>query len=60
MRLSPWMAKGFCKENYTGKTEVKGRGNSTWGYPKKPYRLKLDKKSEICGLGKSEELYIAG
>ena len=31
-------------ENYTGKTEVKGRGNSTWGDPKKPYRLKLDNK----------------
>ena len=38
-------------EDYTGKTEVKGRGNSTWGYPKKPYRLKLNKKAEICGLG---------
>lgn len=38
-------------EDYTGKTEIKGRGNSTWGYPKKPYRLKLDKKSKICGLG---------
>lgn len=42
--------KGVYKD-YSGKTEIKGRGNSTWGYPKKPYRLKLDKKSEICGLG---------
>ena len=41
-------------EDYTGKTEVKGRGNSTWGYPKKPYRLKLNKKAEICGLGKAK------
>lgn len=23
---------------------IKGRGNSTWGMPKKPYRLKFDKK----------------
>ena len=45
-------------ENYTGKTEVKGRGNSTWGYPKKPYRLKLDKKSEICGLGKAKNYIL--
>ena len=45
-------------ENYTGKTEVKGRGNSTWGYPKKPYRLKLDKKSEICGLGKAKNYVL--
>ena len=45
-------------ENYTGKTEVKGRGNSTWGYSKKPYRLKLDKKSEICGLGKAKNYIL--
>jgi hypothetical protein len=36
--------------DYAGATEIKGRGNSTWGYPKKPYRLKLKTKSEILGL----------
>lgn len=45
-------------EDYTGKTEVKGRGNSTWGYPKKPYRLKLNKKAEICGLGKAKNYVL--
>lgn len=45
-------------EDYTGKTEVKGRGNSTWGYPKKPYRLKLNKKVEICGLGKAKNYVL--
>ena len=45
-------------EDYTGKTEVKGRGNSTWGYPKKPYRLKLNKKAEICGLGKANNYVL--
>lgn len=45
-------------EDYTGKTEVKGRGNSTWGYPKKPYRLKLNKKTEICGLGKAKNYVL--
>lgn len=33
---------------------IKGRGNSTWGYPKKPYRLKFDKKISICGFDKSK------
>jgi uncharacterized repeat protein (TIGR02543 family) len=28
---------------------VRGRGNSTWGYPKKPYRLKFDKKQSLFG-----------
>lgn len=36
--------------DYSGTTEIKGRGNSTWGMPKKPYRLKLNTKSEILGL----------
>lgn len=31
-------------------TSIKGRGNSTWNKPKKPYRLKLDKKASILGL----------
>jgi spore coat protein CotH len=30
--------------------EMRGRGNSTWGMPKKPYRIKLDKKTELLGM----------
>ncbi len=29
---------------------IRGRGNSTWWYPKKPYRLKLDKKAGLFGM----------
>jgi hypothetical protein len=29
---------------------IKGRGNTTWSYEKKPYRIKLDKKSEMLGM----------
>lgn len=33
---------------YTGAlTEMKGRGNSTWGYPKKPYQIKLATSTEL-------------
>lgn len=31
-------------------TQVKGRGNSTWGMPKKPYRLKFTDKSPMLGM----------
>lgn len=31
-------------------TSIKGRGNSSWNKPKKPYRLKLDSKTSILGL----------
>lgn len=38
--------------NYSGTARIKGRGNSSWlFYPKKPYRIKLDQKAEILGLG---------
>lgn len=33
------------------KTGIRGRGNSTWWYPKKPFRLKFDKKVSLFGLG---------
>ncbi|MDE6793423.1 MAG: CotH kinase family protein [Muribaculaceae bacterium] len=32
--------------------QMKGRGNSTWQQPKKPYAIKLDKKAELLGLPK--------
>lgn len=31
---------------------IRGRGNSTWGWPKKPYNIKLDSKAEILGMPK--------
>lgn len=31
-------------------TSIRGRGNSTWGQPKKPYALKLNKKKSILGM----------
>lgn len=37
------------------KTRIKGRGNSTWSKPKKPYRLKLDKKSSVLGLAPAKD-----
>ena len=32
--------------------QIRGRGNTTWNYPKKPYALKLEKKAEILGMPK--------
>ena len=33
----------------TTQTGVRGRGNASWGFPKKPYRLKFDKKQSPLG-----------
>ncbi len=42
------------KLQYDGAAKVKGRGNSTWGLPKKPYKVKLDKKTDMFGFGKNK------
>ncbi|MCA5006692.1 CotH kinase family protein [Sphingobacterium bovistauri] len=36
--------------SFDAPTEIRGRGNSTWGLPKKPYRLRLNTKASILGL----------
>ena len=46
---------GFTYE-YNGDLEyIKGRGNSTWKMDKKPYNIKLDKKADLFGMGKSKK-----
>lgn len=37
---------------------IKGRGNSTWNMPKKPYRLKFKKKQSICGMAKAKNYVL--
>ena len=38
------------KIDYSGTTSIRGRGNTSWNYPKKPYALKLDNKASILGM----------
>lgn len=41
---------------YDGRlTQIKGRGNSTWLAPKKPYQIKLDKKASLVDGKKGNE-----
>lgn len=42
---------GKCSDVYSN-VQMKGRGNSTWSYPKKPYAIKLDTKEEVLGMNK--------
>lgn len=39
---------------YDGVIKIKGRGNTSWNWPKKPYRIKLDKKTDLFGMGKNK------
>ena len=34
---------------------IRGRGNTSWSFPKKPYLIKLDKKQSLLGLPKSKK-----
>lgn len=42
-------------EDYEGSLGIRGRGNSTWLQPKKPYRLKLDTKASLLGLSSERD-----
>ena len=42
--------KGFVPNLPTTAIEIRGRGNSTWDYPKKPYAIKLGAKAEVAGM----------
>lgn len=38
--------------------DIKARGNNTWYFPKKPYRLKFDKKQTFPGLNKAKSFVL--
>lgn len=39
----------------SGAMRIKGRGNSTWTLPKKPYKIKFDKKQSLAGFPADKE-----
>ncbi len=41
--------KNFYKD-LNGDGQIRGRGNSTWGMPKKPYKIKLKSDASLAGL----------
>lgn len=45
-------------DQYNGDIEIKGRGTSSWHYDKKPYRIKLDKKTDLFGFGKNKNYVL--
>lgn len=48
--------KVSMKENYGDENSVgvRLRGNTTMGYPKKPYRIKFDSKTSVLGMPKNK------
>ena len=42
---------------YTDSLDIKGRGNASWNFPKKPYKLKLYNKVSLLGLPAKEKTW---
>ena len=42
-------------DNFTAAMGIRGRGNSTWSFPKKPYKVKLKENASIFGMGADKE-----
>ncbi len=40
---------------FTADMGIRGRGNSTWGWPKKPWKVKLDEKASLLGMPADKE-----
>lgn len=47
-----------CSEDYeivAEQMEIRGRGNNSWGYPKKSYKFKIVKKDNLLGIAAGNE-----
>lgn len=47
--------KGVNTDLAINTMRIKGRGNSTWNKPKKPYRIKLDAAASVLGLQSAKD-----
>ena len=41
--------------NFESSLQIRGRGNTTWTYPKKPFKLKLDEEASVMGLAAEKD-----
>ncbi|MDE6444913.1 MAG: CotH kinase family protein [Muribaculaceae bacterium] len=49
---------GYTEDMNSLSLQIKGRGNSTWGMPKKPMRLKFPKKLSVCDFKKAKNFVL--
>lgn len=50
--------KEFASGDFEGEGQVKGRGNSSWTRPKKPYSIKLSSKKSLLDIPKTKKYAI--
>ena len=42
-------------EAFLKDVEIRGRGNSTWNFPKKPFQIRFESKEEVLGMPKDKK-----
>lgn len=60
-RWTPGQLTTFSNEmngKYSGEIEIRGRGNSTFRMPKRPYRIRLKEKFNLLGLPAQERNWV--
>ncbi|MDE6514046.1 MAG: CotH kinase family protein [Muribaculaceae bacterium] len=45
-------------DDFAGTAKIRGRGNSTWNWAKKAYRIKLPEKTKLCGFRKAKNYVL--
>ncbi|MBR5947581.1 MAG: CotH kinase family protein [Clostridia bacterium] len=50
--------KQYQSGDFEGTGSIKGRGNTSWGQPKKPYSIKLDSKKSLLDIPKTKKYAI--
>ncbi len=50
--------KKFSSGDYSGTGSIKGRGNTSWDQPKKPYSIKLSEKKSLLDIPKTKKYAI--
>ena len=50
--------KQYSSGDYEGSGSIKGRGNTSWGQPKKPYSIKLSSKASLLDIPKTKKYAI--
>lgn len=45
----------WATEEWSATMNIRGRGNSTWGMPKKPYKVKLNSKERLFDMSNDKE-----
>ncbi|MCI8361264.1 MAG: hypothetical protein HFE86_08030, partial [Clostridiales bacterium] len=51
-------SKQYASADYEGDGEIKGRGNTSWGFAQKPYSIKLGAKASLLDIPKTKKYAI--